>query len=312
MATIAQVTPQAIRNELRRLGFEPIAQSRGGVTWRSAVDDRAPTVLVPRDTDVVLSGYDESLRSALDRLAWVTGEPAAAIAERLAARGDRLELRIVHQLTTRNSLRAVDAPKVVRGFVDVIKNGARFEFTGPRVHHRGSGGDDYALALDAIELLAPAPGSFKLVAVVSAEPQLTMDDSAPTTLATQAFVSALRALQTLAAENRAADELEERDVTNLIAGGVSLQLVNAVQELSLGKSAGLVLEFAGVWDSELGPRTNLPRKAVALRDQHVSLARNLKPILQGREPEPDTQLTGWVTTSHADELARQGHPSGWV
>ena len=304
-------TPHGLRSELRRLGFVPVADTRSGVTWQHRTDARAPTVLIPRESDAGLSGYEETLESALERLSWVTGEAPMMIAQRLAARGDRLELRIVHELTARNSVRALDAPDVVKGFVDVIRNGARMQFRGARADHRGTPGADYDAAMNAIELLAPQPGSFRLIAVATAEPQLSLTGEVLPTLASEALASSLTALSSLEREQRSAKDLEDQDVESLVAGGVSLQLVNAVQELSFGRSSGLRLEFHGLWDADLGSR-QLPTQSVVLLDPHFSLARDLKPLLTKRGPDPDAGVFGSITTSHADELAREGHPTGWV
>jgi hypothetical protein len=312
MADLDAVSPRTIRTELVRLGFELVDDvGRAGDTWLKRTDPEAPTVLVPRERDAGISGYRETLHSALERLSWITGETAGEIARRISARGDRLELRILHELTARHSLRAIDAPAVIEGFVNVIKSGARMRFSGPRADHRGTGGGDYNTALESIELLAPAPGSFMLIAVAASETQLTFQPDLTSTYASEALASTIQSLDTLSREERPAQELSEADVRGLVEGGVSLQMLNAVQQLTFSHSSGLRLEFRGCWDAELGVR-HLPTECVVLRDHHLSLARELKPLFKAQITDQTADLFGWVEWAHADALQREGRPRGFV
>lgn len=308
----SQVSPAALRRELTRLGFVVAdSESRGGDTWWKPEDPDAPAVLVPREPDEGLAGYQETLSSAIERLSWVTSESIAEVQQRLGGTGDRLELRILHALTARHTLRVLDAPTVVSGFVNVIKSGARTEFAGTRVDHRGPGGDDYDAALNDIELLAPAAGSFRLIAVVSASPQLSIDSTPPPIGARNALATALRSLQALGSESRAANDLSEADVERLVDAGVSLQLVNAVDQLAITETAGLQLEFSASWDATLGP-VEAPSKPIVIGDGQISLVRGLKPRLKSYEPVDDYPLVGWVETAQADALHPEGHPTGSV
>ncbi|MEJ7786548.1 MAG: hypothetical protein WKF96_17235, partial [Solirubrobacteraceae bacterium] len=306
------VTPAAVRRELGRLGYALTdAAGRGGDTWTDPEAAAAPSVLVPREDDEHVAGYQATLSSALERISWITGEPATVIAQRLTGTGDRIELRIVHQLTARHSLRVLDAPKVIEGFVGMIKNGARTEFRGARPDHRGHGGEDYDDALDGIELLAPAPGSFRLVAVVGADPQLSLHAQATATKSRSALLATLKTVEAFSRETRAAADLTDDDIEELVDAGVSVQLLKAVENLAITETSGLVLEFSGQWDGTLGqppPRTD----PVVIGDAQISLGRGLLPILRRYEPREDHRMVGWVTSDTADALHREGRVSGTV
>ena len=309
---VSGVTPQAVRRELLRLGFQEYETSgRAGVTWLNPQQPDGPTVLVPREQDHELYGYEETLASAVERLSWITEEPMSAVQMRLIGSGDRMEMRIVHQLTERNSLRALDAPRVMKGFVDLIKNGARTEFTGARVDHRGSGGPVYDEALAGIEVLAPAPGSFRLVAISAELPQLSIEPGGSVTKSRGALAATLRSLAVLSSEDRPANELDEAEVEELVDAGVSKQLLAAVDDLAIADSAGLQLEFTGAWDSVLGA-PDAPTGPVVLYDAHVSLARALKDKLSPYEPIDDYTLIGWAETTKAADLSFEGLPAGSV
>ncbi|MDO8209645.1 hypothetical protein [Conexibacter sp. CPCC 206217] len=309
--TSLNVSPAAIRHELQRLGFrEYDTEGRAGVTWAHPSHLDGPAVLVPREDDHALRGYEETLVSAIHRISWITEQPFDAVVARLAGGANRMELRILHALTVRNSLRALDAPVVVRSFVDLIKNGARTEFTGARVDHRGSGGPDYDAALDGIELLAPEPGSFRLVAISVELPQMAFTGNAPIR-SRDALVATLRSLVALSEESRPADELDEDDVESLVDAGVSKQLLNAIEGLAITDKSGLRLEFSGAWDPTL-PAPDAPSRTVVIGDAEISFARALKPLLAPYEPIDDYQLTGWVETTKAEGLSFDGFPSGTV
>jgi hypothetical protein len=307
-----RISPAAVRRELTRLGFVVAdSASRGGDTWWKPEDPDAPAVLVPREPDEGLAGYHETLSSAIERLSWITRESIAAVQQRLSGMGDRLELRILHALTARHTLRVLDAPRVVSGFVNLIKSGARTEFAGARVDHRGPGGDEYDTALSDIELLAPVAGSFRLIAVVATSPQLSIDSTPPPIGARNALASTLRSLEALSNEARPAEDLSEGDVERLVDSGVSLQLVNAVDQLAITETAGLQLEFSAGWDSTLG-LVEAPSEPVVIGDAQISLVRGLKPRLKSYEPVDDYSLVGWVETAQADALHPEGHPTGSV
>ncbi|ADB50441.1 hypothetical protein [Conexibacter woesei] len=310
--TALNVSPEAIRHELRRLGFEEHeTEGRAGVTWIHPENVEGPAVLVPRENDRDLRGYDETLASAVQRLSWITEQPFDIVVRQLAGRANRLELRIVHELTARHSLRALDAPKVVKGFVDLIKNGARTHFTGARVDHRGWGGADYDAALEGIELLAPAPGSFRLIAVSVELPQLALPSGNAPIKSRDALAATLTTLAALSQEERSVEDLGEVDVEALVDAGVSRQLLGAVEELAITDTSGLQLEFSGSWDPTLVP-PDVPRDPIVLGDAEIGFARALKPLLRPYEPTDEYKLTGWVETTKAEGLSFEGFPSGMV
>ena len=301
----------AIRNELERLGYQVYdSEGRAGVTWAHPDQLDGPAVLVPHEGDRGLHGYQETLVSAVQRISWITEQPFDDVVARLAGRANRMELRILHELTRRNSVKVLDAPNVVRGFVDLIKNGARTEFPGARVDHRGSGGPDYEAALEGIELLAPEPGSFRLIAISVEFPQMTITGSEPTK-SREALAATLRTLVALSEEDRPADALDDDDLESLVDAGVSKQLLNAVEGLAIAETSGLQLEFSGDWDPTLPP-PDAPVEPVVLGDAQITLARALKPLLTPYEPVDDYRLVGWAETTKAEGLSFDGLPSGTV
>jgi hypothetical protein len=159
--------------------------------------------------------------------------------------------------------------------------------------------------------LSATAGSFRLIAVVAASPQLSIDSTPPPIGARNALASTLRSLEALSNEARPAEDLSERDVERLVDSGVSLQLVNAVDQLAITETAGLQLEFSAGWDATLG-LVEAPSEPVVIGDAQISLVRGLKPRLKSYEPVDGYSLVGWVETAQADALHPEGHPTGSV
>lgn len=305
------VTPEALRRELLRLGFfEYENEGRAGVTWASISLPDGPTVVVPREEDADRRGYAETIGSALQRLSWITGESASAVATRLIGGPDRIEMRIVHPLTEDHTVPLLQAPRVMASFVKLIKMGARARFAGTRAVHRGSGGDDYESAVASIRVLAPTPGSFRLVAVSAEAPQFAVERAA-TTRSRDALAATIRCVAALADESRSARELVDDDVERLVDSGVSIGLLAAVEGLAIAGTSGLVLEFQGRWDTTIG-LPDAPTGAIALRDGHVSLARELRARLSAYEPIANYRLAGWATGTAAPDQSLEGFPAGTV
>ena len=310
--TDPEPSPASISRELVRLGFHEYDDTGpGGATWAHPAHQDGITVLVPREKDHELAGYRETLDSAVERLSWITEESVDTIRRRLTNGPDHLEMRVVHQLTARNSLRVLDAQRVMTGFVELIKNGARTAFNGARVIHTGPGGPDYDAALNGIEILAPTAGSFRLIAVSTDEPQLAISPPVSHINARESLEAALIGLYALATESRRAADLSEPDVEQLVDAGVSRQALNAVQELAIGHTAGLTVEFLGRFDPSLGP-VRAPRGPVIISDAQISLARELGDRLRSLEPAEDTFVDGWIETARASGYALEGLPSGTV
>jgi hypothetical protein len=307
----ADVTPGALRRELLRLGFtEYETEGRAGVTWASESLADGPTVVVPREEDAELRGYAETIDSALQRLSWITGEKTTAIAARLIGGPDRIEMRILHPVTDAHTVPLLKASTVMESFVNLIKQGARARFSGTRASHRGPGGEDYDSALANIQVLAPAPGSFRLIAVSAEAPQLAVMP-ADSSKARDALAATLYSVQALGAESRSAPELEDTEVERLVDSGVSTGVLAAVEGLAISDTSGLALEFMGRWDTTTAV-PDAPTGTVVLRDAHVSLAHGLRERLGAYEPESDFRLDGWVQGTSAPGQSLEGFPEGTV
>ena len=305
------VSPEALRRELLRLGFaEYETEGRAGDTWILGSRPDGLAVIVPREADAELRGFAETINSALQRLSWITGEKVGAIAARLVGGPDRVEMRILHQITAGHSVPLLKAAGVMDSFVSLIKQGARARFTGTRASHRGPGGEDYDAALASIRVLAPQPGSFRLIAVSGEAPQLNVTQGAMSK-ARDALAATLRSVQALGAESRSEPLLGEADVEHLVDSGVSLGVLAAVEGLAVSDTTGLALEFTGRWDTTLG-EPDAPLGAVVLGDAHVSLAHGLRARLSALEPEPDYALEGWAQGTSAVDQSLEGFPIGTV
>lgn len=304
------VTPEAIRRELRRLGYQEFERDgRLGVTWTDPTNMEHVAVVVPRERDATRPGFDETISSATERIAWITREPLMIVRRRLAAALDQLELRVVHDLTSRNTIPALKAPDLVDGFVRLIKNGARTEFNGARADHRGPTGSAYTAAIDQIHLLAPEPGSFRLIAVAIEPEQTSLEEGGSTSRARQALEATARSLEVLAEEERPESELGSEDVERLVDGGVSRQLLKAVQELAVAQTAGLNLEFRM---TSAVPDVAVATAPAVINDHHLTLARELNKRLSLYEPRHDFRLVGWVEMAKADAQSLEGFPTGTV
>lgn len=305
------VTPEAIRRELRRLGFaEGDTAGPAGATWFNRDDPDGLAVIVPRERDRAVRGYQATIAEAVQRLVWITDSTLDGVLSRLRAQHDRLELRILHELTVDHGLPVTKAPSVMAGFVNLIKNGARTHFVGARAIHRGFPGASYQEALESIQVLAPQAGSFRLVAVSVEQPQTSTGHSS-LSKSRDALTATLRSLAALSAEDRSAEELEAGDVETLVDAGVSRQLLNAMQLLTLSATSGLRLEFSASWDHALG-RPDAPDAPVFICDHHLALAKGLKKRLEAYAPEPGYRLSGWAETAEAQGRSLEGFPAGTV
>lgn len=316
MTSWERVTPAAIRAELARLQYEPIdTQAKAGDTWAhpeaDPVTGELPAVLVPREEQEGIRGYTETLQSAIERLSWILGTTEESTVEHLTQPGDRFELRLVHEFTTGGRLPVLRAPDVVQGFLGVLRSGARAEFRGTRASYRGTDPDDVNEAMEGIDLLAPAEGSFRLIAISSESTQLPLDPMTATPdKARRTVAAAVRALHA-AAETTSAEIPEDvDDLLPAVDAGVSNTLLSGLEDIARDLS-GLDIEFSVRWDPTLPP-VDVPSNEVYLEREQLARVPTLNSQLKKHEPEEDVSISGWVKTTTADELAQEDQPAGFV
>jgi hypothetical protein len=301
-----------LRRELRRLGFSELdTTGRLGDTWVNPGDEDGIAVIVPREEDRDDGGFLDLVASAVDRLGWITETSSEHVLRMLAGHEDRLELRILHTITADHGVPALKAPNVMDGFVRLIKNGARTRFNGARADHRGPTGGDYTEALNSIRILAPAPGSFRLIAVASEPEQTSVTQEHAEAKARETLITTMKSLQTLSTESRPVEDLEDDDVERLVDGGVSRQLLNAVKALTITPTSGLQLEFTASWDESIGA-PDIDVSPVVIGDAQIALAKTLYERLAKYEPDPDYFLSGWAELAKADERSLEGFPAGTI
>jgi hypothetical protein len=307
------ITPGLLRAELRRIGFVAIdSEGPSGDTWVDPHNDQRPAVLVPRDDQHSQRGYERLLESAVERISWVLEVPLEAAVERLVQRGDRFELRIIDDSTRGGRLPVLRAPDVVEGFLQVLRGGARAEFRGTRASYPGSDPDDVSEALNGIDLLAPAAGSFRLLAVSSAQAQLPLEEvEATPDKSRRTVAAAMRGLR--AAAQATSQEIPDDDDDFLLPAidhGVSTTLLGGLEKIN-AEAPGMTVEFNASWDPGL-PAVEAPSGGVVLRPAELHRVPRIVNQLKRHEPEPHRFISGWVKTATADALAEAGHPAGLV
>lgn len=168
MKTWGEITPVLLQAELRRIGYVEIdKEGPSGSTWIDPNNAERPAVLVPHAYQEDLRDYEHLLESAIERISWALEIPTAEAVERLTSHGDRFELRIDDAFTRGGRLPVLRAPRVVKGFLQVLRAGARAEFLGTQARYQGNDTEIVKEALQGIDLLAPAEGSFRLIAAAS-------------------------------------------------------------------------------------------------------------------------------------------------
>jgi len=307
------ITPALIRAELSRIGYVEIdSQGPSGATWIDPQNDKRPAVLVPREDQEDVRGYQRLLESALERVSWLLEVPLETAIERLVQQGDRFELRIVDDSTRGGRLPVLRAPEVVEGFLQVLRGGARAEFRGTRASYPGADPEDVNEALKGIDLLAPAPGSFRLLAVSSVQAQLPFDEvEATPDKSRRAVAAAMRGLR--AAARATSQEIPDNDDDFLLPAiddGVSTTLLSGLEKIN-AEAPGMTVEFSASWDPEL-PAVDAPDEGVVLRPTELHRVPKIASQLKRHEPEEHRLVTGWVKTATADALAEAGHPAGLV
>ena len=266
---------------------------------------------MPREDRYDVPGYGELLRTAVERISWVLELTTEEAAQRLTQRGDRFELRIVDQSTAGGRLPIVRAPDVVNGFLLVIRGGARAEFRGARPSYAGADPAEVSEALDGIELLAPAAGSFRLLAVSSVEAQLPLDrEHAVPDKSRRAVAAAIRGLHAAAetTSHEIPDEIDQ--LLPAIDSGVSTTLLSGLEGISSG-TPGMSVKFTAIWDPGL-PEVEAPAGGILLTPPQLHRLPRLVEQLQHHEPHENQVVNGWVKTVSADELAEAGRPAGFV
>lgn len=311
MKTWSEITPVLLRAELRRIGYVEIdKEGPSGSTWTDPNNAERPAVLVPHAYQEDLRDYEHLLESAIERISWALEVPTAEAVERLTSRGDRFELRIDDAFTKGGRLPVLRAPRVVKGFLQVLRAGARAEFLGTQARYQGNDTEIVKEALQGIDLLAPAEGSFRLIAVASIEAQMPFD---PATAAPdntrRAMAATVRGLHAAASVTQQ-PPTDDSELTPAINEGVSALLLTGLEEISK-RAPGMAVDFKVKWDPSL-PTVDAPDQGIALDQDQLNRVPRLAQQLRQREPEKHRVVVGWVKTASADELAEAGHPSGTV
>jgi hypothetical protein len=310
--SVSRVTPEAIRRELRRLGFEEVELNRGGATWMDPSNASRPAVLVPPETDQSRSGYGELLESAIQRLSWLLETDPPTTIERLAEPGDRFELRMVDRTTAGGRLPLLKAPVVIVGFLQIIRAGARAEFRGTQANYSNNDPLVVREALAGLDLLAPAEGSFRLIAASAVEAQLPLDrKTAIPDHSRRSLAAAARGLRTAAQVTEEPLPKPDTDLTPAIHEGLSATLLGGIAKIAQS-APDLSIEFNAKWDPSL-PAVDAPPGEVVLDPPQLRRVAPLAKRLRQRPPEPHRIVQGWVKTAEADELAAAGgHPTGLI
>jgi|GEM_PF-3858887 len=311
MKTWGEITPALLQAELQRIGYVEIDKDGpSGSTWVDPNNSGRPAVLVPHAYQEDLRGYGSLLESAIERVAWALEIPVSEAIERLTGRGDRFELRIVDAFTRGGRLPVIRAPHVVKGFLQVLRAGARAEFLGTQARYQGNDTEIVREALQGIDLLAPAEGSFRLIAVASLQAQMPFD---PATAAPdntrRAMAATVRGLHAAASVTQT-KPTDDADLEPAINEGVSALLMTGLEEISK-RAPGMAVDFKVKWDPSL-PTVDAPDQGVELDQNQLNRVPRLATQLRHREPEDHRVVIGWVKTASADELAKAGHPSGMV
>ena len=310
MKTRGEITPALLQAELRRIGYVEIDKDGpSGSTWIDPGNAERPAVLVPYAYQEDLRGYGHLLESAVERISWALEIPASEAIERLTGQGDRFELRIVDAFTRGGRLPVLRAPHVVKGFLQVLRAGARSEFLGTQARYEGNDTEVVREALQGIDLLAPAEGSFRLIAVASTEAQMPLD---PTTAAPdhtrRAMAATVRGLHAAANVTQQTPDDDLEKLAPAIHEGVSALLLTGLEEISK-KAPGMAVDFKVKWDPSL-PAVDAPADGIVLDQNQLNRVPPLAKRLRRREPEEQRVVIGWVKTASADELAKAGHPTG--
>ncbi len=306
------ITPALLRGQLARIGYVEIdSEGPSGSTWVDPNSPDRPAVLVPHAYQEDLRGYRSLLESAVERIAWAMEVSTSEAVERLMGQGDRFELRIADASTRGGRLPVVRAPAVVHGFLQVLRAGARAEFLGTQAAYQGNDTEVVKEALGGLDLLAPAKGSFRLIAVAASETQMPMDPATATPDNTRrALAATVRGLHAAANVTQQTPTDDLNRLAPAINEGMSATLLGGLEEISK-KALGMTLEFKVQWDPSLPP-VDAPERGVELRRDQLHRVPKLATQLRERDPEEHRMVTGWVKTASADELAKAGHPTGLV
>jgi hypothetical protein len=250
------------------------------------------------------------MASAIDRLAWTVGRPALELEDEILSTSDVLEVRVIDPTTSVGRISLDRGVQLVESVRQLIWNGARVLYTGGRAGYRGGLSDSARAVVDALELAPPLPGSFMLDVYAPAELQLTMvEDGVPLARTSHhnTLVSTLRAIEAACAAVEVPIPENVDDLDQVIAEGVSTNLLNAIIRLDTQRP-GLRIEFKGRWTypDPLEPGT------VVVETRHFRRFPELRDVIAQNDPRDDYVLMGWIRGFLADELATAEHPLSGV
>lgn len=312
MTAASGITPQLLRTHLTRLGYVMLeAEGRAGETWVDPTNADNPAVLVPREEQHDLRGFEETVTLAVERLGWITGRSPAQVIADVAMIGDEFELRIEDSATTFGRVPVLRAPDLVEGFLQVLRAGARAEFRGTRPAYLGSDPSDVNVALEGIDLLAPAAGSFRLIAISSRQAQLAIvNDDATPDKSRRAVAATMKALSAAAELTRVEPPEDPDDLLGAVDQGVSTTLLAGLESIARGATAPRV-RFAARWDPALPP-VDEPVVEVAMQVPQLDRLPAYLELLRHHEPAENERIHGWIKTVSADDLHPEGQPTGFV
>jgi hypothetical protein len=295
---MTQVTANQLRAFLAQTGWTTVGEDAIGDSWVLPNDDDAPAILVPRDIEG--PSFPALLDAAVSRLLWVIGLTEHELLDQVITTfTDTLEVRIDDPTTLAGRIPLDRGLQLAQSLRAVVMNGARLQFAGGRIAHRGNLTAAARDVMNRLELVPPSAGSFRFEVQAPSHHQLAFDAGVlPTDAVHETLAAALRALEATreTIEAGVPDNADELD--DAVCRGVSTNLVKAVHSLDTQSSA-LRVEFRARWSR---PDPDAPQ-VVALDSRHFSQLPRLKAVLSYFDPRANFNLSGWIKEVAADALA---------
>jgi hypothetical protein len=303
--TVSRITASQLRTYLRGTGWSELPDlGPAGETWVRTGDDDAPAILVP--TDPADRDYQTLLDLALNRLSWTTGRDAEELLERIVgATTDILEVSVIDPTTVAGRIGLDRGAALTQALRTVVMNGARLQFAGAKIVHRGGLSEAARRVVEQLELAPPSPGSFKLE-VYAPLHQLQLGDDldtetfvdGPRDAAHETLASALRAVEAVRVVTEKELSSEPDALEEAVSQGVSTNIVRAFQKLDTHSTA-LRVVFRAKWTK---PDTSTPETVTLAAGNFAKLPR-LERMLRAYEPREEYALRGWIKEAAADALA---------
>lgn len=283
MSNSAFPTLAALESYLLASGWRVVDRSGpAGDTWVSD-DSDAPAILVPRRSDEGKPEFGGLMNAAVDRLAWASGLAAAEMLRELArpvVLSDLLEVRFEDRFRDSGRISLASAPRLAQTLYEVVLNGARREFLGPRVAY-SQASVDVDRALEAVDMLAPAAGSFRLIAASAVPEQFAINDSGTPDGPRRAMSAAMDALGATRDALEAPTPDSPDDLDAAVERGMSTNLLRHLDKID-NHSGSLSVSFTASWrDGSVDP--GVPA-AVEFTSKHFGRVGELRAVLRKNEP----------------------------